>query len=124
MKRPLLVLSALAFLMAPSAAGAQSIEPYRAQEVQPYQAQEVKPYQAQTVQPYQAQTVKPYQAQTVKPRRAEAVQQRRKRTGYREAKRGKAPQGLTEAQIKAYGALNHNIGVWYSGQDFTMQPAR
>jgi hypothetical protein len=31
------------------------------------------------------------------------------------------PQGpLTEAQVDAYGVLNHNIQVWYSGNPFRM----
>lgn len=115
MNRPILILSALALLLAPQAAGAQGIEPYQAQSVQPQQAQIVKPYRSQGIKPYKSKTVRPLT-------KAERAQMnRRTMAGYHRSKRGQAPQGLTEAQIKAYGTLNHNIGVWNSGQDFTMQ---
>jgi len=28
--------------------------------------------------------------------------------------------GLTQAQVDAYGVLNHNVQVWYSGDPFRM----
>lgn len=95
-------------------------------------------YTAQTVQPYHAGTVQPRGAATVGAHVADGtipvytsvsdvhVFTEAERAAMSAASRAipsgwNIPQGgLTQAQVDAYGLLNHNLQVWYSGSPFRM----
>lgn len=97
--------------------------PAHAQMAVSQPATSITPYHAHTVTPYHARTLQLYRAHRLhRLTTAErAAMLRRDRMGYHRGKRARGKFGATEAQINAYGALNHNVGVWSSGQDFTMR---
>lgn len=125
---------------------ADTIEPDAAAEIDRYEARGIPVIRATTISEYQGRHVEayldhlcgvfeagraaPYVAPTITPTRARQVKLMTRReldqlmrntmgTYRHSGTAGSASGGLNAAQVQAYQVLNHNIGVWFSGNPFS-----